>query len=595
MEQNSLSQSSPESKSVSSGAFFLILTFFFVSGATGLIYEVIWTRLLLNVFGASLYAVATVLAAFMGGLALGGLIGGRIADKVARPLRLYGIIEVLEAVTALLVPHMLGLFDPLYEAVYSTHQPSFIGISLLRFVLCFLVLLVPTTCMGATLPLLSRFLVRRQDALGGRIGALYTVNTTGAVIGTFLAGFVLIAHLGVAATVFLAGSLGLLMGIGVIFLSFRLESDVVEGWQDVLPEADTPAEEAETSPAPESAEDIPEGLSEITPGLARLVLVLYGVSGFIALAYQVLWSRTLPFSFEYLKNTTYSFSAMLTVFLIGLAAGSAIMSSQIDRQRSPLRLFGLLQILIGVSGILSLRMLTGLSDSIPLIGPYNADTNTFNWGLAVFNIFVRTALTIGLPTLLMGMTFPVAARICVRHLKSVGTGTGRLYAVNTLGAILGSFAAGFLIVPVLGLAGGIVALGIANLVLGLIVFLANPRLNTQARVVWAICEGLFILFVLLIIDTERSFQPLDPGHTLIAYEEGPLATVAVTEDSLGYRSILVDGVNVAGTEPYMLTDQKSLAHVPALLLENPKKALTVGFGSGGASWSYLQYKEFEQV
>jgi len=567
---------SPSISSISKATFLFVLVLFFISGATGLIYEVIWTRILLNVFGASLYAVATVLAAFMGGLALGSLIGGRVADRVAKPLKLYGILEILVAGTALAVPFMLDLFDPLYKAVYSTHQPTFMGLSLLRFVLSFAVLLIPTTCMGATLPLLSRFLIRQQDGLGGRIGALYTINTTGAVAGTFMAGFVLIATLGVNGTVLLSAALGLLIGVAAIVASLRLEKDLGEHWQEKLPEGETPLDESEST----ETDEVMEGLQAVTPRHARLILVIYGISGFIALAYQVFWSRTLPFRFDYLKNTTYSFSAMLTVFLVGLACGSALMSSQIDKQRRPFRLFGLLQVLIGLTGVLSLYMLTGLSDSLPLIDAFDPETNTFSWSLAVFNIFAKTAVTLGLPTFLMGMTFPVAARLCVQHLRSVGAGIGRLYAVNTLGAILGSFAAGFILVPIFGLRNGIILLGVVNIILGIIVLLANPQASIKSRAAFAATAAVLFLLMLLRLQAPEKFQVLEPDHKFIAYEEGPLATVSVVENSLGYRSIFVDGVNVAGTEPYMLTDQKSLAHVPALLLENPKKALTVGFGSG---------------
>ena len=201
----------------------VVLSFFFLSGASGLVYEVIWTRMLLTVFGATLYAVATVLAAFMGGLALGSVLGGRVADRLRRPLLWYGAIEVLVAGTALAVPFGLRLFDPLYRAIYAAGESSFLTLSLVRFAVSFTVLLVPTTCMGATLPLLSRFMVRRQDRVGGGIGALYAVNTAGAVTGTFLAGFVLIAALGVRGSILTAAVVTLLVGVAAIVLSARLE------------------------------------------------------------------------------------------------------------------------------------------------------------------------------------------------------------------------------------------------------------------------------------------------------------------------------------------------------------------------------------
>ncbi len=594
-----------EAPGQSVGSLALVLLVFLVSGASGLIYEVIWTRVLLTVFGATIYAVSTVLAAFMGGLALGSLLGGRAADRVRRPLLCYGVLELAIAVTAVAVPWMLGLFDPLYRAVYASGSASFLKLSLLRFVLCFAVLLIPTTCMGATLPLLSRFLVRRSAGLGGRIGALYTVNTTGAVVGTFLAGFVLIEWLGVQHTILVAAAGSAGVGVLALLLSRKWERTLPEGWQSAL--------EAGESVVSESAPQAMDGTDENTldredqdamprwmPGL---VLCAYGVSGFLALAYQVLWSRALVFRFEFLKNTTYSFSAMLTVFLVGLAAGSAVMSARIDRQRSPVRLFGLLQVLTGLAGAFSLIMLMWGVPLVPLPDPLNMETNTIDWGLSVLNVFGLTVAVIGFPTFLMGMAFPVAARICVRRLQSVGSGIGRLYAFNTVGAILGSFTAGFLLIPMLGLAHGFLALGFVYILMGSAVLVANPLDSGRHRFFWLVLPilALVVFFFRASDGRQYAFQDLPtdengkPLHQMLGYEEGPLATVAVAENSIGYRTLYVDNVGVAGTDRILLTDQKSLAHIPMLFLEKPKSALTVGFGSGGASWSFLRYQELERV
>lgn len=575
------------------GALGLVLLFFLFSGASGLVYEVIWTRLLLSVFGATLYAVTTVLAAFMGGLALGSVVGGRLADRTSRPLMLYGAIELLVALTALCVGRALGWFDPIYRSLYASGTASFLQLSLVRFGFSFLVLLIPATGMGATLPLLSRFLVRRGDVLGGRIGGLYAVNTTGAVVGTFLAGFFLITRFGVSGTIALAAATSALVGVAALLLSSRLERRTPA--LEPAASAVTPAVGAPSSLISDDA------APEIPAGLSRLVLISYGLSGFVALAYQVFWTRALVFRFEYLKNTTYAFTAMLTVFLVGLAAGSALMSALIDRQRHPVRLYGLIQVLTGVSGgLLSLLMLTRFAQLLPLTDTVDPATGSIRWGAAVVNVMLQTAATIGLPTFLMGMAFPVAARVCVRHLRLVGSGTGRLYAYNTVGAILGSFAAGFVLIPLLGLSRGILTLGLINVLIGAVVLILAPARGSDVgggRAFWPVVSVVLVgVFAVFLAGAGRiAFQTVAPGYVLGAYAEGPLATVSVVENPIGDRTLYVDNVGVAGTDRILLTDQKSLAHIPVLFMENPKSALTVGFGSGGASWSYLQYREMERV
>jgi len=596
---------------------------FFMSGMSGLIYEVIWTRVLLTVFGATIYAVATVLAAFMGGLALGSAGGGRLADRLRRPLRAYGLIELVVAGTALAVPWALDLFDPLYRALYGSGgaatagEPSFFGLSLIRFAVSFLVLLVPTTCMGATLPVMARFLVRRAGRQGSRIGGLYAANTAGAVSGTFLAGFVLIASLGVHGSMVAAAALSCCVGVTALLLSRSLEGSL-EGSTARRSAVDhdsaidaaigkdidgTGSQSAEVASGtdPSTGPRTRDEAVATPPWLVRLIVATYAGSGFAALALQVLWSRTLVFRFDVLKNTTYSFSAMLTVFLIGLAAGSALMTRVVDRQRDPVRLYGLLQVLTGLTAALSLVMLVTVVDVIELPGTYDA-AGGFSWLHAVGNVLLRTSATILVPTLLMGMAFPLAARLVVRRLDQVGKSTGRLYAWNTLGAILGSFSAGFLLIPVLGLARGMLVLGAVYVAMGTLVLVAAPGQARAARAGWALLGAVLILLLAVASPGRAPFQQVFPGHTIVtdeqgdeAYIEGPLATVAVMESSIGDRTIYIDNVSVAGTDRILLTDQKSLAHVPMLLLDQPRSALTVGFGSGGASWSFLQYRELEQV
>jgi spermidine synthase len=566
-----------------SGFIYLL---FFGSGASGLIYEVVWTRQLTYLFGATIYAVATVLAAFMGGLALGSYGFGKIADRTARPLRLYAGLELGVAGAALILPFLLHALNPIFLVVYRSFESTFLVYSLLRFAMTFLILLIPTTLMGGTLPVLSRFIVRRRDCLGLRVGSLYSVNTLGAVLGCFLAGFFLIATLGVRATTLLAACVNMAVGAVALALSWRFEQPSEP--LSMLPEKQTTAP-TEFPPGATPDEQL------YSPAQVRWVLGVYFLSGFAALAYEVAWTRALVFTFEEMKNTTYAFTTMLSVFLIGIALGSAFSSRIVDRERDPLRLFAFLQVLIGLSGVLSFFIIYYQGYALNPFAPFDPQTKNIIWWGAVGNVFAKTIAGIFLPTFLMGMAFPVAAKVCVASLGRVGSEVGKLYSLNTIGAILGSFAAGFLLIPYLGIARTIAALALLNVFLGVIVFSINPRISRDKKAVLSLGGGVIALVLFLRVPGETFFEYLSPTESLLFYEEGPLATVSVVKNSFGYKTLDVDNVGVAGTDRIMLTDQKSLAHIPMLLLREPRSALTVGFGSGGASWSFTRYASLKRI
>jgi spermidine synthase len=190
----------------------VLVTLFFLSGVSGLIYQVLWLRLLALVFGVTIYAASTVLASFMGGLALGSFLAGRFADRTHRPLRWFGFAEVLVGLSALASPVVLAGVERLYIAAHPLLPQSLASLTLVRFLCSFAVLLVPTTLMGATLPLVIKSSLLRTTGLGERVGLLYGVNTTGAIVGTSLAGFVLLGSVGISTSFWLAAALNLLVG-----------------------------------------------------------------------------------------------------------------------------------------------------------------------------------------------------------------------------------------------------------------------------------------------------------------------------------------------------------------------------------------------
>lgn len=560
-----------------------VAAIFFATGMSGLVYQVVWQRYLLNIFGATIYSISTVLSAFMGGLALGSWLFGHVAERIRRPLLVYGFLEIGVAVGALAVPTVLKLSDPVFIAAYRHFGSNFVAYSILRFFLVFLILLLPTTMMGGTLPLLSVFVSPRGAGAGLRVGLLYGMNTAGAVIGTILSGFFLIRWWGVWTTVLIAAGINLAAGFAALGLN-RL-------WQGR--EAHAKGEIMGGTPTPEHEQDAPT----MPPGV-RPVLWAYAISGFAALGLEVAWSRSLVFTFELLKNTTYSFTAMLAVFLVGIAAGSAAIAPFAGRAKQPYRLFASLQVLIGLASIMSFFVLYYVCYTLgsDWLAQYDKQlAGNIRWNAAVGLVFLRTAAAVFLPTFCMGLAFPVAVRAVTESWPMAGRGIGRLYAMNTVGAILGAALTGFLILPALGIAKTIIALGSFQLMAGVALLLISRDISQTHKLVWGVLGGLPIIVAFVRAPHPAIFQALTPNERMVFYKEGPLATVSVIQNSQNYRTIYVDNVGVAGTEPMLLTDQKSLAHVPMLFLRNPKSALTVGFGSGGASYSYTLYPELEHI
>lgn len=572
----------PERPGLRGPVLLAVAVLFLATGATGLVYQVVWQRYLLNIFGSTIYSISTVLSAFMGGLALGSYLFGRFSQRSRSPLALYGILEILVGLFALAVPALLGLMDPLFAAAYRNFGSNFYLYSLVRFAFVFVVLLIPTTFMGGTLPLLARFLTPPGTKAGARVGLLYTLNTLGAVLGTFLAGFYLIRWFGVSRTVHIAAGLNILAGVLAVVLARAV----------ARPEAAPPAPDPALSHA------------RVSPAV-RLVLIAYFISGFAALGLEVCWTRGLVFTFELLKNTTYAFSAMLATFLVGLTLGSAVGSHLIRRERNPFRTFSTLQILTGLASMASFFILIyfayGLGDA--WFHQYDHANADIRWTSAVALLFLRAGAVMALPTFCMGLAFPAAVAAVTGGSRAVGRDVGRLYAINTVGAILGAALTGFVLLPLLGIAVTILLLGAIQLLAGVALLHNAHRAADESappaltRHVWTgfAAVALIICFGHVFFRAERSLQPRSPFETEVFYKEGPMATVSVLENSLGYRTIMVDNVGVAGTEPMLLTDQKSLAHVPMLLLDAPKSALTVGFGSGGASFSYTLHPELERI
>jgi len=564
----------------------LILMFLLISGSCGLIYEILWMKMLTLVIGNTVFSITTVLTAFMGGLALGSFLAGRFIDRIRDPLRTYGILEGGIGLYALLLPLFIEGTEPLFRVIYQQINPSFYTFGLLRFFVCGILLLVPTTLMGATLPILSQYFVEKPTDLGWNVGMIYGVNTCGAVLGSFLAGFVLIPALGVTWTICLAALLNLLICAGI----FKLAGNRRQ-W-----------EPSECKGKPGKRKRKKEREEEVAPeswgAIQWVVAAGIGISGIAAMIYQIAWTRVLLLSFG---SSVYAFSLIVTAFISGLALGSLIISKFIDGRRDPVLWLALMQGTIGLSA-LGIVHLLGKLPIFVIRFVFNA-SHSFRY--VQFAEFAAIFLLILVPTFTMGAAVPMAVKICTTDVKRVGRFFGNVYALNTLGAIIGAFIAGFVLIPWLGARNSIL-IGVAmNIFVAGMLFLWAPTQALPRRMASSVATALIAILVwyplsswdasvlssgpYLYADEYRrtsTKKGIDLGtamkaeRQLIYFKEGLHALVSVEKSPNGDVSLGINGKTDASAKGGDVATQLMVGHLPLLLHPDAADVLVIGLGSG---------------
>ena len=565
----------------------LIGACFVLSGATGLIYEVLWARMLGLVFGATTLAVSTVLAAFMGGLALGSALAARFAKRITRPLFTYGLIEIVIAAYALLVPFLFSWVDNLYAIIWQQFQPGFFVFSLWRFALSCVLLLVPTTLMGATLPVLSAALLHSSQRNSNSVTRLYACNLVGAIFGTLLAGFVFLPTLGVRMTIVVAAAINAIVGIAAILAERKA---------------------ALVTHEPLTATDLQTNETAAELSGRRFWYLCALASGFVTISTQVAWSRVLTMV---IGSSTYAFSIVVALFLIGLALGAWIVGRK-DYSAKLRQQMMKVEFATAASLFISLFVINWMPGLLVNLG---LRFKISSWGgLLGLQIF-SAGLLILLPALLMGMVMPLVLVWAGSHPARSVTLVGRSYAINTVGAITGAFLTGFFLVPkistkhtllicaaICAVVAGIayrphesardpqlrrsLAVG-ATAVIVIVLFLGAPRMNLADLSIGAY-DGL----VRVLGNTrdgvpESSQQPNTPEtNRLVMYEEGQTSTVTVRKD-WGTTSMAINGRTNASDKIDMPT-QVLVGQLPLLVSPSTKNGLIIGFASGVTVGSMLQ-------
>ena len=358
---------------------------FFFSGAAGLIYQVVWTRMLTQIFGNTTYAIATVLSAFMAGLAIGSYLFGQIADRGKNDFLLYGMLEAGVGIYGFLVPWIFSIASKIYGPIFGLNESYPFLFNLVLFFLSFVLLVFPTLLMGATLPVLSRFFVRSFAQFGRRVGDLYATNTLGAVIGCAGAGFFLIPTLGMRKTVFVAAGANLLIAAVIL---------IVDRLRDKTPVETVAVSTPETTAEPETQAD----RAQSTPLLRWVLLTSFALSGFASLVYENAWTRALTLV---IGSSIYSFSTMLVTFLVGLALGGFIYARFLGHREARLSSFGMIELWVGLAALATIPLFEKLPLIFVRLLQGFGDTFTVFLYLQIF----LSALVMFLPTVLLGMTF----------------------------------------------------------------------------------------------------------------------------------------------------------------------------------------------
>jgi spermidine synthase len=545
---------------------------FLVSGAAGLLYEIVWSKQISYLLGSSLHSISVVVAAFLGGLALGArVLGGRLA-RSGDPGRRYAQLELAVAILGLAVLPALRLLDAPVGQLYrwlGGEGPAFIAA---RVVLAFAALVPPAALMGATLPVL----VARceQGALGPGLARLYALNTIGAVVGSLLAGFVLLPRFGLTVTTVVAAALNLVAGM--------------VAWANSRSTAGAPAPVAANAGEP------------LLPAPARRVLgVAFAASGFAALALQIAWVRLYGLV---LGSSVYSFSAVLGIYLAGIAIGSAVVAPFLRRLATPAA-FAVAQLALAASAVAGVHAYGSLPGGMLALGERIGDS----WGgLLVAQLSLVIPLLL-VPCVLLGAIFPLATRLL--QAGESGPATGRAYALNTMGTIAGSLLTGFLLLPKLGIQ-GVVSLAAAISALAGTAALLLPGVRRASPAGAFAAAGLALLGLAAAITAPRwdpmlmslgTYRPFharnlmrsfeDAGGTgeptrqlaaaqrVLFYEEGLNASVLVSTDLEGRRRWMrVGGKIDAGTGD--MTTQVMVGLLPAALADTGARTLIVGHGSG---------------
>jgi len=558
----------------------ILLILFFLSGAAGLSYEVAWTRSMVYVFGNTNLAMGLVLSVFLLGFFVGSLRASRVqADRSGLLLRL-ALVEGGIGLMGLVVPLLISLSKGLYPLAAQWVEPNAV-----RFLVCVLIIFIPTCLMGATFPLMNGIFITRHRKAASGAGLVYGMQTLGAATGTALSGFVLIQHLGLVHTSWVTAGVN-----GFVALAALLSSRVLARPKDH-------AAGAQLSPSPEPEDSA--GSTAPDSWWVPVMLAVLFCAGFASLALEVLWTRILVF---FVDGLTYSFTAMLVVYLVALAAGSALLALWDRLGRPGLAAGGLILVAGGLATIANLFWIPRLYD---LLQAVKGDLAAYGFADFMLSAMTGSALIIFLPALCIGMATPLAIGVLVRVRGGPCRESGAAYAASCLGCCAGALVASWWAVPWLGLKSGVITAGMVVLTAGVLLY-SMSRAFGVVKFFMSLFPLALALFLALLVLQSAQLPMVSHSHVfkrpgregtiqLKGYAEGNVCTASVVLDVRKWElRLYTDGFNAAATGSeygYM----RMMAHLPALACREPKRSLVIGYGTGTTAGSLSLHHQIEEL
>jgi spermidine synthase len=593
----------------------LVMVCCFFSGVAGLVYEIVWTRYLALFLGHTSYAVLAVLVAFMGGLALGNAWLGRWVDRVRHPLRLYGWLEVGIAVYALVFPGYYTVCHNVFVAVARSWQPGSGAMLALKFAFSLLTVLLPTVLMGGTLPALARFATASLSQLRTQVARFYWINSAGAAVGCIVADFWWIPTLGLLTTLLAAAGINLIAGLVALLLSLK------SGKPAASQQSDAPTQETVEAP--------------ILPGDLKLAIFAIGVSGFVAMLYEVAWTRLLALA---LGSSTHAFSLMLATFIAGLAVGACLIA-QWKNLRRTFDAFAWAELALAATLLGTMFLYEYLPFGFTTLAGLLARKEQ---AYPLYELF-QASICFGVmfvPTVCLGMTLPLASRIATSELAQTGRSVGRVFAVNTLGTVLGAALTGLWLMPWLGLARTFAVGVAANALVGAAILGRKRWMRRPALIGIVLVFAVWLVWAsgawfqrwprALTLELWRGQPPaslaeyrtMEEDNRLEFYSDGADATVSVSSsaDDPGVPQLRLrtNGRAEASATRDMsaqlllgdrlimrwrrlpaswrdMSTQLLLGHLPMLLRPRSERALVIGLGSGVTCGAVATHPSIRQI
>lgn len=570
---------------------FILYLIFFVSGFCGLCYEILWCREFNLILGHTTYATAMVLASFMAGLALGSWLFGRIADRAGSVMSLYAYLEFAIGVYGIFFYRLIEAYKEFYIFAHP-YIASPAAETAFKLSSSFALMIIPSTLMGATFPVMAKIILEKLETRGRNLGLIYFFNSAGGALGCFVCGFYMMYNFGSELTLNIVTGFNVFCGAAMLAARGYFDRGVMKS-------------AGESSAAPAAA---PDGAAYAGGG--NRIFIFFLLSGFVSMLLEVCWTR---FLILIIGSSTYSFSMMLSVFIFFLAAGSLLAAYFADRAADPLLGFGLCELFIGAFILLTLPFY----EKLPMAFVNLNNSIGGSYYIYMMLNFAICLAVMAVPALLFGATFPFAVRAVEMSTADSASAVGKLYSYNTVGCILGSFLTGIFILPSFGFKNSIEAAIVITLLIFLAVsferragsYAAPAKILPYAR---AACAVMIVtIFFLPAWDhkilnigsfyrtrglNENDVRLLAKHSKVLYYKESIAATVYVMEDDRnGLKYLKINGKTDGSTMRYDMLTQHFTAILPMSRVKSAKKVLIIGLGTGATLAAACKFSEAENI